>query len=113
VSAKSDLAAVARRILDDLEVAFDAAEGPRWERCGVGVQLRSLLTMSDPSTGPLGRARLTVLAATGHSEIGDQIRGTGGCRTGAEKAVEFSEDTDLEVLAAGLQQLAKLGDDPA
>jgi len=53
------------------------------------------------------------LAATGHSEIGDQIRGTGGCHTGAEKAVEFSEDTDLEVLTAGLQQLAKLGDDPA
>lgn len=62
---------------------------------------------------PTGGARLTVLAATGHSEIGDQIRGTGGCHTGAEKAVEFSEDTDLEVLTAGLQQLAKLGDDPA
>lgn len=97
--------ALARQTLADLNAALAAGEDLRRERRGIGVRLRSLLTMTDPSTGPVREARLIILAAIGRTEIGDQIRRGGGCHTGAETAVGFSEDTNVEMLAGGLRRL--------
>jgi len=71
-----------------------------------------LLTMTDPSTGPIRQARLTVLTAIKRTEIGDQIRRGGACHIGAERSVELPENTDLEMLTDGLRQFAGLTDDP-
>ena len=98
--------ALARQILADLSAALEAGEDLRREKRGIGVRLRSLLTMTDPSTGSMHEARLTILTAIGRTEIGDQIRRSGGCHTGAERAVDFSEDTDAEMLVDGLRRLA-------
>lgn len=110
VSATPEIAALARQTLDDLNAALEAGKDLRREKRGIGVRLRLLLTMTDPSTGAVRQARLTVLTAIGRTEIGDQIRRSGGCHTGAERAVEFPEETDLEMLAEGLRQLADLTD---
>jgi hypothetical protein len=77
------------------------------------VRLRTLLTMTEPSTGPVREARRMVLTAIRRTEIGDQIRRSGACHTGAERAVELPDDTDLEMLADGLRRLADLADDSA
>ena len=105
-----DTPALARQILADLSAALEAGEDLRREKRGIGVRLRSLLTATDPSTGPVRRARLTILAAIGRTEIGDQIRRSGGCHTGAERAVGFSENTDVDLLVDGLRQLADINE---
>jgi len=107
----SETPALARQILADLNAALEAGEDLRREKRGIGVRLRSLLTMTDPSTGPVRRARLTILMAIGRTEIGDQIRRSGGCHTGAERAVGLSEDTDIEMLVDGLRRLAGISAD--
>ena len=56
-------------------------------------------------------ARLIILRAIGRTEIGDQIRRSGGCHTGSEKAVDFSEDTDVAMLVDGLRRLADISED--
>jgi hypothetical protein len=104
--ASSRIAALARQILADLNAAREEGEDLRREKRGIGVRLRTLLTLTDPSTGPVREARLTVLTAIRRTEIGDQIRRSGGCHTGAERAVQLPEDTDLELLADGLRRLA-------
>ena len=106
-----EISELARRILDELEAALAAGEDLRRERRGIGVRLRRLLTITDPSTGPARRARLMVLTALGRTEIGDQIRRSDACHIGAERAVELPVDADLKMLADGLQQLADLSDD--
>ena len=111
MSATPRIAALARQILDELKAALEGGEDLRREQRGIGVRLRSLLTMTDPSAGAVRQARLTVLTAIGRTEIGDQIRRSGGCHTGAERAVELPENTDLERLAEGLRQLAGLTGD--
>jgi hypothetical protein len=98
---------LARQILADLNAALEAGENLRREKRGIGVRLRSLLTMTDPSTGPVRQARLTILTAIGRTEIGDQIRRSGGCHTGAERTVDLPEDTDFEMLIEGLRRLAE------
>ncbi len=103
--------ALARQILADLIAALEAGEDLRREKRGIGVRLRSLLTVTDPSTGPVHQARLTILTAIGRTEIGDQIRRGGGCHTGAETAVDLSEDTDVEMLVDGLRRLAGISAD--
>jgi hypothetical protein len=101
------ISTLARQILADLIAALEAGEDLRREKRGIGVRLRSLLTMTDPSTGPVREARLTILTAIGRTEIGDQIRRSGGCHTGAERTVDLLEDTDIEMLADGLRRLAE------
>ena len=101
---------LALQILADLSTALEAGEDLRREKRGIGVRLRLLLTMTDPSTGPAREARLMILDAIGRTEIGDQIRRGGGCHTGAERAVEFPEDTDVETLLDGLRRLAEIGE---
>jgi len=101
--------ALARQILADLSAALEAGEDLRREKRGVGVRLRSLLTMTDRSSGSMHEARLTILSAIGRTEIGDQIRRSGGCHTGAERAVGFREDTDVQMLVDGLRRLADMG----
>ena len=76
------------------------------------MRLRSQLTMTDPSSGSMHEARLTILTAIGRTEIGDQIRRSGGWHTGAERAVDFSEDTDVKMLVDGLRRLADGSDEP-
>ena len=107
----SKIPTLARQILADLSAALEAGEDLRRERRGIGVRLRSLLTMTDPSTGPVRQARLTILTAIGRTEIGDQIRRSGGCHTGAERAVDLYEDTDVEMLVDGLRRLAGISED--
>ncbi len=107
----SEASTLARHILADLNAALEAGEDLRREKRGIGVRLRSLLTMTDPSTGPLRQARLTILTAIGRTEIGDQIRRSGGCHTGAERAVDFYDDTDVEMLIDGLGRLAGISED--
>ena len=107
----SKIPILARRILDDLCAALAAGEDLCREKRGIGVRLRSLLTKTDPSTGGVRQARLTILTAIGRTEIGDQIRRGGGCHTGAERVVELREDTDLDLLADGLRRLAELSED--
>jgi hypothetical protein len=106
LSATPEIAALARQILDEVKAVLEAGEDLRREKRGIGVRLRSLLTMTDPSAGAVREARLTILAAIKRTEIGDQIRRSGGCHTGAERAVQCPEDTDVEMLAEGLRQLA-------
>lgn len=106
MSVTPEIAALAGHILDDLKTALETGEDLRREKHGIGVRLRSLLTMTDPSTGAVRAARLRILAAIRRTEIGDQIRRSGGCHTGAERAVNLPEDVDLEMLADGLRQLA-------
>ena len=113
MSATPEIAALARQILDEAEAALEAGEDLRREKRGIGVRLRSLLTMTDPSIGAVREARLTVLTAIGRTDIGDQIRRSGGCHTGAERAVELCEDTDFAMLADGLHRLADLTKDSA
>ena len=79
---------LARQILADLSAALEAGEDLRREKRGIGVRLRSLLTMTDPSTGPMREARLTILTAIGRTEIGDQIRRGGGCHRAAHWDIE-------------------------
>jgi hypothetical protein len=105
------IAVLARQRLTDLNAARDQGEDLRRERRGIGVRLRTLLTITDQSTGPVREARLMILTAIRRSEIGDQIRRSGGCHTGAERAVELSDDTDLGMLTDGLRRLADLADD--
>ena len=105
------MATLTRQILDELNAALEAGEDLCREKRGIGVRLRSLLTMTDPSTGSVYQARLTILSAIRRTEIGDQIRRSGGCHTGAERAVEFPEDTDVDMLVDGLRRLAELGQD--
>ena len=94
-----------------MNAALEAGDDLRREKRGIGARLRSLLTMTDPSTGPVRQARLTILAAIGRTEIGDQIRRGGGCHTGAERAVDLPEDMDLEMLISGLRRLAACAED--
>ena len=108
-----EIAEIARQILDELNAALEAGENLPRENRGIGLRLRSLLTMTDPSTGAVRAARLTVLTAIKRTEIGDEIRRSGGCHTGAERSVQLPEDADLDMLADGLRQLAGLTDDPA
>lgn len=108
VSATPEIAALARQILDEVKAGLEASEDLRREKRGIGVRLRLLLTMTDPSTGAVREARLAILAAIKRTEIGDQIRRSGGCHTGAERAIQCPEDTDVEMLAEGLRQLANL-----
>jgi hypothetical protein len=110
MSATPEIAALARQVLDEMKAALEAGEDLHRENRGIGVRLRSLLTMTDPSTGAVRQARLTVLTAIGRTEIGDQIRRSGGCHTGAEPAVEVPEDADFEMVAEGLRRLAGLTD---
>jgi len=107
----SKIHTLARQILADLTAALEAGEELRREKRGIGVRLRSLLTMTDPSSGPVHQARLTILTAIGRTEIGDQIRRGGGCHSGAERAVGFSKDTDVEMLVGGLRRLADVSED--
>ena len=108
MSATPEIAALARQILDEMKAAVEVGEDLRRENRAIGVRLRSLLTMTDASGGAVREARLTVLTAIGRTEIGDQIRRSGACHGGAERAVELLEDTDLEMLAEGLRRLAGL-----
>ena len=111
MSATPEIAALARQILDDVKAALEAGEDLRREKRGIGVRLRSLLTMTDPSADVVREARLTILTAIRRTEIGDQIRRGGGCHTGAERSVEFPMDTDFEMFVEGLHRLADLTDD--
>ena len=107
MSTASEIAALAREILGELEVA--RAAGTDLGRISrlIGVRLRMLLTMTDPTAGLMQEARLTILTAIGRTEIGDQIRRSGGCHTGAERAVELPGDTNLALLAEGLGRLGE------
>jgi hypothetical protein len=102
---------LAGQILEALNAALEAGEDLHRERRGIGVRLRSLLTMTDPSTGAVRQARLAILTAIGRTEIGDQIRRGGGCHTGAERAVDLPEDMDLDMLISGLRRLAEHAED--
>ena len=109
----AEIAETARQILDELNAALEAGEDLHRENRGIGLRLRSLLTMSDSSTGPIRQARLTVLTAIKRTEIGDEIRRGGACHTGAERSVQLSEDADWDMLVDGLRQLVGLADDSA
>jgi len=109
----SEIAATARQILEELNAALEMGEDLRGENRGIGLRLRSLLTMTDSFTGPVRQARLMVLTAIKRTEIGDEIRRSGGCHTGAERSVQLPEDADLDMLADGLRQLASLTDNSA
>lgn len=108
-----DIVAIAREILDELKAALEAGEDLRRENRGIGLRLRLLLTMTDSSTGPIRQARFTVLTAIKRTEIGDEIRRSGGCHTGAERSVQLPEDVNLDMLADGLRQLGGLTEDSA
>lgn len=108
-----EIAVIARQILDELNAAVEAGEELHRENRGIGLRLRLLLTMTDPSTGPIRQARLTVLTAIKRTEIGDEIRRSGGCHTGAERSVQLPEDVNLDMLADGLRQLGGLTEDSA
>jgi hypothetical protein len=97
--------ALAREILVDLGVALEPDGDLRRATRGIGVRLRSLLTMTESAAGAAREARLMILTAIGRTEIGDQIRRAGGCHTGAERAVDLPGDTDVEMLCAGLRRL--------
>lgn len=107
----AEIAENARQILDDLNGALEAGEDLRRESRGIGQRLRSLLTVTDLCPGPIRQARLTILTAIKRTEIGDEIRRGGACHTGAERFVRLSDDADLDMLAAGLRQLASLTND--
>lgn len=109
----SEIVVIARQILDELNAAVEAGEELHRENRGIGLRLRLLLTMTDPSSGPIRQARLTVLTAIKRTEIGDEIRRSGGCHTGAERSVQLPDDTDLDMLADGLRQLGGLTEDSA
>ena len=109
----SEIAVIARQILEELNTALETGEEWRWENHGIGLRLRSLLTMTASSTGPVRQARLTILTAIKRTEIGDEIRRGGACHTGAERSVQLPEDADLDMLADGLRQLASLTDNSA
>ena len=107
-----EAASLARQIHADLTTLLEAGEDLCRERRGIGVRLRMLLTMTDPSAGPVHEARLTLLTAIGRTEIGDQIRRGGGCHTGAEKEIGFTEDMDVEMLVDGLRRLGDITENP-
>ena len=109
----AEIAENARQILDELNGALEAGEDLRRENRGIGLRLRLLLTMTDSFTGPIRQARLAILTAIRRTEIGDEIRRGGACHTGAERSIQLPEDTDLDVLASGLGQLASLTGDSA
>ena len=104
----SEIAVIAQQILDELHAALEAGEDLRRENRGIGLQLRSLLTMTDSSAGPIRQARFMVLTAIKRTEIGDEIRRGGACHTSAERSVQLPEDADLDMLAGGLRQFADL-----
>jgi hypothetical protein len=107
----SQLIALARETLEELNAVLEAGEDLRRENRGIGSRLRSLLTMTDSSTGAIRRARLTILTAIKRTEIGDEIRRGGACHTGIERSVQLTEDTDVDMLVAALGQLANLAGD--
>lgn len=106
-----EIAETARQILDELNAALESGGDLRRESRGIGLRLRSLLTITDSSTGPIRQARLAILAAIKRTEIGDEIRRGGACHTGAERSVQLPDDADLDMLAVGLRQLAGLTND--
>ena len=101
---------LAGEILVDLNAVLDGAEDLCKENRGIGVRLRLLLNMTESFTGSARQARLAILEALGRTEIGDQIRRSGGCHAGVERAVDFTKDTQAEMLVDGLRQLACMGD---
>ncbi len=107
----SEIAVIARQILDQLNAAVEADEDLGRERRGIGTRLRALLTMTDFTTGPAHDARIKILTAIGRTKISDEIRRSGGCHIGAERSVQLAEDANLAMLADGLRQLAGLEDD--
>ena len=109
----AEIAETARQILDELNAALEAGEDLNRENRGIGLRLRSLLTMTDSSTGPIRQARLTILTAIKRTEISDEIRRGGACHTGAERSVQLPEDANLDMLADGLRQLAGFTNDTA
>ena len=109
----SEIAVIAREILDELNGALETGEDLRRESRGIGSRLRSLLTMTDSSIGPIREARLTILTAISRTEVSDEIRRGGTCHTGAERSVQLPEDANLEMLAVGLRRLAGVADDSA
>ena len=106
-----EIAVMAREILDELNKARAAGEDLHRESRGIGLRLRSLLTMTDSSTGPIRQARLTMLTAIQRTEVSDEIRRGGACHTGIERSVQLPDDVDLDMLAVGLRQLADLVND--
>ena len=109
----AEIAETARQILDELDAALEEGEDLRRENRGIGLRLRSLLTMTDSSTGPIRQARLTMLTAIQRTEVSDEIRRGGACHTGAERSVQLPDDADLDMLAVGLRQLTGLTNDTA
>ena len=109
----SEIAVIAREILDELNAARAAGEDLRRENRGIGSRLRSLLTMTDSSAEPIRQGRLAVLTAISRTEVSDEIRRGGACHTGAERSVQLPEDANLDMLVDGLRQLARLGDGSA
>ena len=103
-----EIAEIAREILEELKAARAAGEDLRRENRGIGSRLRLLLTMTDSSAGPVRQGRLAVLTAISRTEVNDEIRRGGACHTGAERSVQLPEDADLDMLADGLRQLARL-----
>ena len=113
MASTAEIAENARQILDELNAAREAGEDLRRENRGIGLRLRSLLTMTDSSTGPIRQARLMILTAIQRTEISDEIRRGGACHTGIERSVQLPDDADLDTLAVGLRQLAGLTDNAA
>ncbi len=103
-------ATLAGEILTDLTAVLDAGEELRKEDRGISVRLRLLLNMTESLSDQARQARLTILEALGRTEIGDQIRRSGGCHAGVERVVDFPENTQVELLVDGLRQLACMGD---
>lgn len=110
MSINPEIAPLARKILTELEAAREVGEDVRREKRGIRLRLRSLLTLTDSATGLTRQARLMVLQAIKRTEIGDQLRRGSACHVGSEVAVEFPEDTDLQMLAEGLRKLADLAE---
>ncbi len=102
----SEVAKMARQVLNELDAARADGEDLRRENRGIGSRLRLLLTMTDSSTGPIRQARLTILKAIGRTEVADEIRRGGACHTAAERSVQLPNDTDVDLLADGLRRLA-------
>ena len=109
----AEIAENARQILDELNRAREVGEDLRRENRGIGSRLRLLLTATDSFTGPIRKARITILTSIKRTEISDEIRRGGACHTGAERSVQLPDDADLDLLAVGLRQLAGLTNDTA
>ena len=109
----AEIAETARQILDELDAALEEGEDLRRENRGIGSRLRLLLTATDSRTGPIRKARITILTAIKRTEISDEIRRGGACHTGVERSVQLPDDANLDMLAVGLRQLAGLTNDTA